>query len=122
MLTYAVVDNRLELTSTGQTTETESAAVLATIGRDPSVPAGLHVLIDVRENTHSMPSLEVEARVSRFFELLGAKIGPRCAMVIADDIHWEVRARFVQFFAQSWHVRVSIFRDLEEARGWLDTR
>jgi hypothetical protein len=50
---------------------------------DASVPDGLGLLIDVRRHgPHILTHAEVEARIARMFEMLGAKVRSRCALVI----------------------------------------
>jgi hypothetical protein len=121
VLTYIVQGNRLELTASGAVLPEESAAVFTRIRNDPQVPNGSRFLLDLRDYDHSyLPLNEVGSRVMRMADMLGPKLGKLWAIVVQDEIEQIVKVRLAQHLIDGATATITLFRDLDEAREWLD--
>jgi hypothetical protein len=121
VLTYVVRGNRLELTASGAVTPEESALVFTRIRHDPEVPNGSPFLLDLRDYDHSfLPMNEVGSRVMRMADMLGPKLGKLWAVVVQDEIEQIVKVRLAQHLIDGATATITLFRDLDEAREWLD--
>lgn len=121
MLTYRATNGYVEFTATGSVTAEEAAATFVAIRDDVAVPSGLSWLMDLRQyDQSSMPPDDMPARVSRMIAILGPKLGPFWALVLDTQIEHAIRGRLLQQFVQDRDATVMLFRDVAEAREWLD--
>ena len=121
MFAYAVRDRYIELTATGFVSADEAAALFRTISTDAAVPDGQPWLMDLRQYDHTSMSIdELQPRVLRFFQILGPKIGPFWAVVIDSQVEHIVKARLLQHLVQNDDATVMLFREIAEARDWLE--
>ena len=121
-LTYSVAGRRLEIASTSATPHSvgDAGSVFRRIREDPAVPGGLGLLVDVRSFRQPLNTQEVHLRLVTLFNELRPKLAPTCAFVISDTLPHAVTATFVQEFGYERGIRVMIYRDIGEARAWLD--
>jgi len=121
VFTYAVRDRYIELTAAGFVSADEAAALFRTISADPNTPDGLPWLMDLRQYDHtSMSAGDLKPRVLRMLQILGPKIGPFWAIVIDSQVEHIVKARLVQHVVQGDNATVVLFREVKEAREWLE--
>jgi hypothetical protein len=121
VLTYQATNGFVEFTATGPVSADEAAATFRAIRDDATVPEGLSWLMDLRQyDQSSMPSEDMPARVSRMFAVLGPKLGPFWALVIDNQIEHAIRGRLLQRFVQDLDATVMLFREVSEAREWLE--
>jgi len=121
VFTYAVPGPYVELTAAGFVSADEAAAVFRTIRADPNVPDGLPWLMDLRQyDQTSMSADELQPRVMRMMQILGPKIGAFWAIVIDSQVEHVVKARLLQHIVQGDDATVMLFREIGEAREWLE--
>ena len=121
VFTYAVPGSYLELTATGFVSADESAALFRTVRADPNVPDGLPWLMDLRQYDHtSMGADELQPRVLKMLQILGPKLGPFWAIVIDSQVEHVVKTRLLQHLVQGDEATVMLFREMSEAREWLE--
>jgi len=90
--------------------EQEAMAFLEALARNPAVPDSALLLIDTRAFTRDFPEIDMG--------LLGAKLGPCCALVIGG--HQADDAR--DFGSRVQHdggPAVAVFQDLAAAYDWI---
>jgi hypothetical protein len=88
----------------------EAMAFLQALARNPAVPESALLLIDTRAFSRDFPEIEMG--------LLGAKLGPCCALVIGG--HQEDDAKlFGSRVQRGGGPEVEIFQDLASAYDWI---
>ena len=121
MFTYAVRDSYIELTAAGFVSADEAAALFRTVSADSEVPHGLPWLMDLRQyDQTSMSADELKPRVLRMMQILGPKIGAFWAIVIDSQVEHIVKARLLQHVVQGDDATVMLFREMSDAREWLE--
>ena len=86
---------------------------------DPACPNPASLLVDVTrsEILATAPVAEIR-RVAEFLGPYAARIGGRCAVVAASDVHFGL-SRLGSVYSDNVGVEVQVFRDLEGAAAWL---
>jgi hypothetical protein len=122
MLTYSTSGRRLEVRAAGTIPQEESEAVMEAIRQDPAVPDQALFLLDVTDHDDSnVPLSEVGPRLFHMVGALGPKLGSFWAIVTANQLDQVVKLRLAQHLVRGSDITVTIFRDLDEARNWLDS-
>jgi hypothetical protein len=88
----------------------EAMAFLQALARNPAVPESALLLIDTRAYSRDFPEIEMG--------LLGAKLGPCCALVIGDHQADEAKV-FGSRVQRGGGPAVEIFQDLASAYDWI---
>ena len=68
----------------------------------------------------SMTPDDMPARVSGMIAVLGPKLGAFWALVIDTQIEHVIRGRLLQSVVQEHDVTAMLFREVSEAREWLE--
>lgn len=84
---------------------------------DPAYPERAFVLVDGRQS-EANPSADDMQQMVRLAASMGARLGPRVALVVTRDLHFGL-GRMLGAFGERHGLRFETFRDLEEARAWL---
>ena len=88
--------------------------------RDPAAQLPIKLLVDNRGCTESASTEEVQRRAG----MLGSRVClfvPWVAVVVSDDLQYAL-ARMNQAYLEEHGIAVAIFRDFDEALGWLAAR
>jgi hypothetical protein len=118
MTTYHVDGSILVITVDPASTFTERRAVYKALRADRLVPDRALLLIDVRQVEETYTETVLRSRVAVFFDALGRKLGPVCALVVPAAGNALGKYMF-QIIADENAVRVGLFDDEAEARQWL---
>lgn len=84
---------------------------------DPAFRPGMPVLIDSRK-TSVAPSRGGVAERAAFLAGLRPRVGPRCALVVSDPLHYGL-ARMLAAFGEPQGLEIQVFQDPEHAEAWL---
>ena len=86
---------------------------------DPACPNPARLLVDVTrsEILATAPVVEIR-RVAEYLGPFAARIGGRCAVVAASDVHFGL-SRLGSVYSEGVGVEVQVFRDLEGGIAWL---
>ena len=118
MTTYRMDGRILIITVDPSSTFTERRAVYGALRADPCVPDGALLLLDVRDVEETFTEAVLRSRVAVFFDALGRKLGPVCAMLVSATDNALGRYMF-QIIADEKAVNVGLFDDERDARQWL---
>jgi hypothetical protein len=88
----------------------EAVSFLQALSRNPTVPDSALLVLDTRSFSTAFPQIEME--------LLGAKLGPCCALVVGGH-QAEDAQRFESRMLESGGPAVQVFRDLASAYDWI---
>jgi hypothetical protein len=88
----------------------EATSFLSALSRNPSVPDSALLLIDTRSSAADFPAIEMG--------LLGAKLGPCCALVIGGHQSDDAQA-FGFRVERGGGPAIQIFKDLAAAYDWI---
>lgn len=88
----------------------ESVSFLSALARNPGVPDSALLLIDTRSFSLEFPEIEMG--------LLGAKLGPCCALVIGDHQADDAKV-FGSRVQRGGGPAVQVFQDLAAAYDWI---
>jgi hypothetical protein len=85
---------------------------------DPETPSQFGLFLDTRQSTslQTQPSEEI-IRVAEFLGPYKNRV-QRCAVLATEDIHFGL-ARMGAVYSEAAGVMTRVFRDGEEATGWL---
>src|SRR5262249_12173267 len=86
---------------------------------DPAFRDSMSVLIDSRK-TAASPSRERVMERAEFLVSLRGRIGPRCAFVGGDALHYGL-ARMLGAFTEPGGVEIQVFEDVAHAEAWLSS-
>lgn len=87
---------------------------------DPAFRDGIPVLIDSRK-TLASPSRERMLERADFLVGLRRHIGPRCAFVVSDALHYGL-ARMLAALTEPGGLEIQVFEDPARAEAWLAGR
>jgi hypothetical protein len=84
---------------------------------DPAFRDGMHLMIDSRKTLANPTRGELVERV-RFLSSLRPRIGARCAVVVADTLHYGL-ARMFGAYGEPHGFEIRVFSDPVLAESWL---
>jgi hypothetical protein len=85
--------------------------------KDPAFQRGCQILVDDHGTTFD-PTMEEAQRLADFFCTLTEAVS-HLAVVVDKDVHYGI-GRMVEVYCESCGINLRIFRDLDEAKAWLD--
>jgi hypothetical protein len=117
VVTWEIQDSLLVLTTAGFGGQ-ETTFALSQAVSDPSFRPGLALLCDLRLEIDDPSWEELAARAKFVAGLLPLGVSRRCALVIG--LHQYSIARMEAAHLEHQGLETEVFRDIEEARGWLE--
>ena len=121
--TYEIDEERdyLAVSASGKITSREALATYDEIVADPRFHPGMKILSDHRELDTVLPIAFVRAWVSRMEEAGALFKGTRAALVESGTVRYGM-ARMASILAEPTQIVLRVFRDIDEARRWLEGR
>jgi hypothetical protein len=108
----------IETHCTGEVTFDEVLCHFQQLEAEPSLPGRLDVLLDL-DGTTTLPESGQLLEVTRAVDRLKAKVQwGACAIVASRDALFGM-SRMFEVFAEGLFVRISVFREREDAERWL---
>jgi hypothetical protein len=118
-VTYTFQGELLRLDLVGEYEPQDVPRAFLAALNDPACPDPAKLLLDVTESLSLAKRSPFEIRyVSEFLAPYADRIGRRCAVVAAKDVHFGL-GQMGAVFAQGVGVTARIFRDVESALEWL---
>jgi hypothetical protein len=101
----------------GDYDEAELRAAWACAFADPAFREGMPALIDSRKSLAN-PSRPLLKERAAFLASQRARIGPRCAFLVSDALHFGL-ARMVGVFTEPGGLETQVFEEAARAEAWL---
>jgi hypothetical protein len=119
--TYEIDEDRdfLSIVASGRITTEEALATYDAIVAEPSFNPGMKILSDHRELETVLPIAFVRAWISRIEEAGKLFRGTRAALVESGTVRYGM-ARMASILTEPTSIEMRVFRDIDEARRWLD--
>jgi hypothetical protein len=121
-VTYSIGSNLLLMTAAGEYEPQDLPRTFLAALNDPACPAHVALLLDVRPSsmlaTRSMDDIRA---IGQFLGPYAERIGGRCAVVTGTEVQYGL-GRMGSIYMESVGVEAGIFRDMESAMEWLNTR
>ncbi len=116
------VQSSLVLTrASGTLTDDDVIQLKARLVRDPDFKPGMRELSDIRNIDHlDVTPAGVRAMVLQDKEDASQVASHKLALVLSEDVAYGM-ARMYQTLTESNMENVGVFRDIEEARAWLQS-
>jgi hypothetical protein len=118
MYTYQIDEIRALITFQGDLDNEQIRQAYEEVTRDPSFRPGSQVLVDDLESSYD-PSMAEAQSLVEIFSSFSDRIA-QFAIVVRKDVHFGL-GRMVEVYCESQGVNLRIFRDVEDARAWLDS-
>jgi hypothetical protein len=121
--TYEIDEDRdyIVVSASGKITSREALATYDAIVADPRFHSGMKILSDHRELETVLPIAFVRAWVGRMEEAGEQFRGTRAALVESGTVRYGM-ARMASILAEPTQIVLRVFRDIDEARRWLEER
>ena len=117
MYSYEIDNDRAVMTFEGDLDSQQIRAAYEEVLSDPSFRPGSQILVDDHATSFD-PTMDEAQRLVEYFANLGDDVS-HFAIVVGKDVHYGI-GRMVEVYCESRGINLRIFRDVEEARGWLD--
>ena len=111
--------NRIATRCVGDTTLSEVLEHFDELERDAQRPPHLDVLLDLTEQTNLPTAQQIQAAASRIGMAKWMIDFRACAVVVNRDALFGM-LRMFEVFAHPHFERLRVFRDMTQARAWLD--
>ncbi|HEY1251671.1 MAG TPA: hypothetical protein VGH97_10815 [Thermoanaerobaculia bacterium] len=113
--------NRITTRCIGDTTLSEVLEHFDLLEREPNRPPHLDVLLDLTEQTNLPTAQQIQAAASRIGMAKWMIDFRACAIVVNRDALFGM-LRMFEVFAHPHFERLRVFRDMSQARTWLESR
>ena len=117
MYTYEIQDARTSITFQGDVDNPEIQQAYEEVTSHPSFRVGSQVLVDDLESNFN-PSSEEAQELVAIFSSFSNRIA-QFAVVVHKEVHFGL-GRMIEVYCESQGVDLRIFRDVGEAKTWLD--
>jgi len=117
MYTYEIEDARTVITFRGDVDNPEIQEAYEEVTSDPSFQVGSQVLVDDLESNFN-PSMDEAQKLVAIFSSFSDRIS-QFAIVVHKEVHFGL-GRMIEVYCESQNVNLHIFREMEEAKTWLD--
>jgi hypothetical protein len=111
--------NRISTRCVGDTTLPEILEHFDALEREANRPPYLDVLLDLTEQTNLPTAQQIQACASRIGMAKWMIDFRACAIVVSRDALFGM-LRMFEVFAHPHFERLRVFRDMSQARAWLD--
>jgi hypothetical protein len=116
-----VARQRIHTRCVGDVTLPDVVAHFRALVADPRLPNRLDVLLDFRELATYPDGRQIQSIAIEIRQLLAKVAWRRCAVIGASDLAFGI-GRMFEMITEPSFVKTMVFRDLEAANRWLDTR
>lgn len=117
MYSYEIENDRVVMTFEGDLDGQQIREAYREVMKDPAFGPGCQILVDDRATTFD-PTMEEAQRLAEFFASMAGSV-PHLAVVVRKEVHYGI-GRMVEVFCENKGISLRIFRDLDEAKTWLD--
>ena len=118
MYSYEIENDRALITFRGDLDNAQILQAYEEVTSDPSFQPGSQVLVDDLESSYA-PSVQEAQKLVEIFTSFSDRIS-HFAIVVRKEVHFGL-GRMIEVYCESQGVSLRIFRELEEAREWLDS-
>jgi len=106
-------------TATGELTAADFRAALEAVYESPDFEPGKHGLWDLRAAKGAISSEEIDQLASFVGSRWGHLGARKIALVVSRDLDFGLARMYEQLLEIQSSIAVMVFRDIEEAKGWL---
>jgi hypothetical protein len=116
---YSIQENVLKLEFIGKYEPDDIIRQFMAAMNDPACPNPAALVVDVRRSEVLATAAVAEIRrVAEFLGPYAARIGGRCAVIAASDVHFGL-SRLGSVYSEGVGVEVQVFRNLESGLAWF---
>jgi hypothetical protein len=110
----------VSIVASGKITTEEALATFDAIVGEPGFHPGMKILSDHRDLETVVPIAFIKAWISRIEEAGKLFRGTRAALVESGTVRYGM-ARMASILTEPTAIEMRVFRDVEEARNWLES-
>jgi hypothetical protein len=119
-ISYSVNGEILSLTDIGHASAGEALQILEKALNDPLFSPGMNVLVNLTQ----FKGTETDEKIKYIARFLGTHyehLGPRCAIVVSDPLHYGL-SRIISAYTQFYQLTFEVFSDLSQAKQWVESK
>ena len=107
-------------TVTGELTIEIILAELSETYAHPDFRAGQHAVWDLTDANGSVSRKEIRSLAAAVRDAFPGAEQVRVAVIVSRDVHYGISRMYEQILDDDAPIRIGVFRDEDEALGWLD--